>query len=325
MTDQEDARDTIDILSLGEAVVDLISTTLESTLEGAESFQRFPGGAVANVAMNLARLGYRSALAVCVGEDGFGRFLENEFQDAGVMMDYLQTTAHAPTTIVPITRHTKSPDFIIYRGADKHLRGTAHLKNAVKRSKVIHTSAFSLSHDPTRNTIMECLQIAHQAGKMISLDPNYHPQIWPDRPNFMAYLKDIYPLVQVTKPSLDDCARIFGTGLTPAEYVERFLGWGADLVVITMGKEGVYLGTSQGERYRLESQALSAADVTGAGDAFWAGLLSGLVMDLAPLEAAQLGQVVAEYKINRVGPVESFPSLNLLREKAKNVKHSALN
>ncbi len=315
----------IDFLSLGEAVVDLISTGIVSSLEAANTFQRFAGGEVTNLAMNLSRLGYRSALAVCVGDDGFGRYLKKKCRDAGVIMDLVQTTTNAPTTLVPVTRQTKSPDFIIYRGADKYLRITPQLKETISKSRAVHTSAFSLSHDPSRNTITECLHIAHEEGKLISLDPNYHPRIWPDRPNFISYLKDIYPLITVTKPSLDDSARIFGPGHTPQEYVERFLDWGAQIVALTMGREGVLLGTSQGDRYRIKAHPLSVVDVTGAGDAFWSGLLSGLTQDLFPLEAAQLGQTIAEYKINTVGPVESFPGLDYFREQAKKIKFSTLN
>lgn len=313
---------TIDFLCIGEAVVDFISTGIAPNLEGADTFQRFPGGEVTNLAMNLSRLGFQTGLAACVGEDGFGEFLKRRFQEAGVMMDLIQTTSNAPTTLIPVTRQEKSPDFIVYRGADKHLRITPQLKNAIQKSRVVHTSAFSLSHDPSRNTITECLDTAHQEGKIISLDPNYHPRIWPDRPNFISFLKDIYPWVTVTKPSLDDSARIFGPGFTPHEYVERFLDWGAQMVALTMGREGVMLGTSEGDRYQIEAQPLSVVDVTGAGDAFWSGFLSGLWMDLVPVEAAQLGQTIAEYKINTVGPIESFPGLDHFQEQAKNVKFS---
>lgn len=325
MTDLESRPASIDFISLGEAVVDLISTGIVSNLEEANSFQRFPGGEVANLAMNMARLGHRAALAVCVGEDGFGQFLLKKFREAGVIMDLIQTTSNAPTTLVPVTRHTKSPDFIIYRGADKYLRLTPQLEHAIQRSGIVHTSAFSLSHDPARNTITTCLQLAHDENILISFDPNYHPKLWPDRPNFISYLQEIYPLVTVTKPSLDDSARIFGPGFTPEEYIERFLAFGVPIVALTMGRDGVYLGTSDGERYRLQAQPLSVVDVTGAGDAFWAGLLAGLSQGLPPLESARLGQSVAEYKINTIGPVESFPPLEDLQKSAQNVKFSSLN
>ena len=317
--------DAVDFLSLGEAVVDLISTGIVSSLESANSFQRFPGGEVANLAVNLSHLGFKSALAACVGDDGFGQYLKNQYQEAGVVMDLIQTTSNAPTTLIPVTRQTKTPDFIIYRGADKYLRGTPQLENAVRKCTAIHTSASSLSHDPSRNTIIECLQLGQEEGKCISLDPNYHPRIWPDRPNFISFLKDIYPMITVTKPSLDDSARIFGPGLTPREYMERFLNWGAHIVTLTMGREGVLLGTSEGERYRIQAHPLSVVDVTGAGDAFWSGLLAGLSMDLPPLEAARLGQVIAEYKINTVGPVEFFPELADFLEQAQHIEFSPLN
>lgn len=325
MTENYDSGSSIKFILLGEAVVDLISTGIVPSLEDANSFQRFPGGEVSNLAMNLSRLGFPTAPGVCLGEDGFGHYLKRQFEKSGVVMDLVQYTSNAPTTLVPVTRHTKSPDFIVYRGADKYLRMTPQLKEAIRTCYGVHTSAFSLSHDPGRSTITACLRIAHQEGKLISLDPNYHPRIWPDRPNFVSYLKDLYPLVTVTKPSLDDSARIFGPGFAPEEYLERFLEWGAEIVALTMGRDGVLLGTSPGERYRLHAQPLSVVDVTGAGDAFWAGLLAGFAQGLSPLESAQLGQTIAEYKINTVGPVDAFPPLSSFKDKAQNVNYSLRN
>lgn len=322
MTQSTSGNAQIDFLLLGEAVVDLISTAIVSTLEDANSFQRFPGGEVSNLAMNLSHLGFRCGLGVCVGDDGFGHYLKHKYAAAGVQMDLVQTTSHAPTTMIPITRHTKSPDFIVYRGADKHLRMTPQLKKAVRQCSGIHTSAFSLSHDPARNTIIECLELAREEDKLVSLDPNYHPRIWPDRPNFISYLKDIFPLVTVTKPSLDDSARIFGKGYSPEEYLERFLALGAEWVALTMGREGVLLGTAGGERYRLQAQPLSVVDVTGAGDAFWSGLLAGICRGLSPLQSAQLGQTIAEHKINTVGPVDAFPALDVFMDRSQNVEYS---
>ena len=71
MTEKSNSK----ILILGEAVVDLISTGIVNTLEDASSFQKFAGGEVSNLAMNLSRLGFPAALGACVGQDSFGIFL----------------------------------------------------------------------------------------------------------------------------------------------------------------------------------------------------------------------------------------------------------
>ena len=135
-------------LLLGEAVVDLISTEIVNNLEEASCFQKFAGGEVANLAMNLSRLGFPAVLGACVGQDSFGSFLHDQYAEAGVILDFLQTTAEAPTTIIPVARQTDTPDFMVYRGADRYLKITDELLKGVKNCKALHTSAFALSQDP---------------------------------------------------------------------------------------------------------------------------------------------------------------------------------
>lgn len=311
-------------LMLGEAVVDLISSGIVPSLEEANSFQRFPGGEVSNLAMNLARQGYTTALGACVGADGFGRYLKNQYRLSGVSLRYLQTCQNAPTTMISVARQTETPDFIIYREADRYLQPTEDLKLAARRCRVIHTSAGSLSHNPARTTILELLKIARQENKLISLDPNYHPQIYPDREDFVDFLKEAYSLISITKPSLDDSIRIFGPDLEPEEYLNRFLELGPDLVALTMGRKGVLLGTSRGERYQMLANPISVVDVTGAGDAFWSGLLIGLLEGMEPLDACRFGQAIAEYKIGLVGPILDYPERAALEEQAKSIMVSSL-
>lgn len=309
-------------LLLGEAVVDLISTGIVTTLEDASGFQKFAGGEVSNLAMNLSRLGFPAALGACVGEDSFGIFLRKELTEAGVNLAYLQSTSEAPTTIIPVTRQIETPDFAVYRGADRCLSLTDSLISAVADSSAIHTSAFALSQDPCRSTIYHLLKAAHKAGLLISLDPNYHPGIWPEPPDYLPFLKEIFQLITVTKPSLDDCIRIFGPDLKPVEYLELFLNLGPAVVVLTMGSQGALLGTSTGDRVQIHASSIPVKDVTGAGDAFWSGLLTGLLQGITAIEAAQLGQAVAEYKIGTIGPVKEFLPLEDFKKQAKLIQIS---
>jgi len=313
------ASSRIEFLFVGEAVLDLISKHIVPSLDQAAQFQRYPGGQVSNLAMNLSRLGFQTTLAACVGDDGFGDYLIDQYKSAGVNLDLIQTTTAAPTTLVPITRQTRSPDFIIYRGADQHLQLTDQLRAAITRCTGFHTSAFSLARDPARKTIMECLRLAHRQEKLISFDPNFHPQTWPEQPPIKQLFKEILSLVDIIKPSLDDCARIFGRGRSPDEYLERFLALGPRIVALTMGREGALIGTAEGQRWQIKPDTTDVVDVTGAGDAFWSGLLAGLAQGLPASHAARLGQVIASHKITAPGPVTGFPSLEYFKNKAHHV------
>ena len=99
---------------------------------------------------------------------------------------------------------------------------------------------------------------------------------------------------------------ILGEGLDPDQYWEQFLELGPEDVVLTLGKRGSLIGLSSGERYRLYPKPIDSVDVTGAGDAFWSGLLAGLLEDLPVADAAKLGQAVAETKISQLGPIREY-------------------
>jgi len=291
-----------DLIAVGEILVDLLSEQMAQTLEEAEQFHRFVGGEVANVAWNVSLLGGRAALVGCVGADGFGRFLRRELERTGVDTSYIQEV-EAPTTISVMVRHTTTPDFIIYRGADALLSPEGIPAEAIACTRALHTSAFGLSREPSRSAVFHALKLARKHNCLVSLDPNYHPSIWEGDESPLEVLRRAYAFVDITKPSWDDCQRLFGPHVTPGESLSRFLDWGAKLVALTMGREGVLLALESGERWKVAPHNVPVSDVTGAGDAFWAGLLMALLDGLSPRQAAEVGQVIAERKLGTFGPL----------------------
>ena len=311
-----------DFFAIGEALVDLISESIAESLEDAKAFRSFIGGQPTNLTMTMAQLGNRVALAACLGEDGFGRHIQRQLDQAGVNTGFVQFTSQAPTTLVVNTRQTKTPDFAIYRGADSLLRPSQDQYLAAQNSKIVHTSAFALGREPARSTILQSLDAAHENGNVVTLDPNYHPRNWPDVPDFTEILHEAFQFVDITKPSIEDCSRLIGPNRTLPEYAAAFLEWGARIVLITQGSSGVFLATADGDRYHVRANPTPVVDVTGAGDAFWAGFLTACLEGADPLEAALLGQVVAEIKLKTLGPVKQLPERESLNQLAQNVQYS---
>jgi fructokinase len=325
MTDLSTSTKRLDIITLGEVLIDLISSEPAISLREAEAFERFLGGQPTNLAVNMARLGFKSGVCACLGEDGFGRYAYEQMKAAGVNVDNLQKSLEAPTSMAIITRHPGTADFLIARGADAHLAWTQSLGETAAGSRIVHTSAFGLSRDPARSTILKALKAARNSGAIVTLDPNYHPKFWPDTSDYLSILEDAYGHVAITKPSLDDCSRLFGAGKTPTEYIERFIDWGCETVILTMGADGLLLATSSGERYKLEANNVQVADSTGAGDAFWAGFLSALLEDESLIDAARRGQVLAEVKVRAFGPLADLPDSEYLQRRASTISYSDLN
>jgi fructokinase len=292
----------LNVLAIGETLIDLISDTEQGSLLDSRAFMMYPGGEATNVALNVARLGGSAALVSRVGDDSFGLFLRHHLVTAGVNASYLHVTPHSPTTMVVVTRHRTTPDFAVYRGADAEMVPDDMPLALLPSTSLVHTSAFVLSREPSRSTILDFVVQAHNAGCLISFDPNYHPRLWETNYDALSVFKKIYPYVTLTKPSLDDCTRLFGAGFTPEAYATRFLELGAKNVVLTLGKAGVLVATTEGVSYQSASQ-VEVVDVTGAGDSFWSGLILATLDGYSISDAARVGQAVAAIKIQQVGPL----------------------
>lgn len=262
----------IDVLCVGETLIDMISLEQADLLAHASRFERRLGGSPANVAAQVARLGGRASILSKVGVGAFGSFCREALNAAGVLTDYLVMDPAAHTTVVFVTRTGGTPDFEAFRGGDTQLRPDDLPANLAQRARALHTTAFALCVEPSRSTIRNLLRAASAHGALISLDPNYHPRIWQNREEALDILRALYPLVDLTKPSLDDAARLFGPGLAPEAYLDAFHGLGARAVLLSMGAGGVWRSDAAGRTF-YAAQPVAAPDATGAGDAFWAGLL----------------------------------------------------
>jgi fructokinase len=316
-------RGDLEFLALGEALVDLISVEQVGSLSKATAYSLYPGGQAANLAATIARLGHRSSLASCVGNDGLGRYFQEEMGRAGVDLEFLQVTDDAPTTAIIVTRQAGTPDFLVYRGADALFLPTRQLDEAVSRAKIVHTSAHAIASNPARETILELIRIAHQQGVMITFDPNYHPKLWSDTPHYRETVIEMFSLASVTKPSLDDCSRLFGSGLEPEHYAEKVLASGAGTVLLTLGADGVLVKNGPEKGCWIPANPVEVTDVTGAGDAFWAGFLSAHLAGDDRITAACYGQALAQAKLGFVGRLTVIPSREQLMSAVNGLKTAA--
>ncbi|HET9109991.1 MAG TPA: carbohydrate kinase [Ktedonobacterales bacterium] len=281
-----------DVLCVGETLIDMISVEQADSLAHATRFERRLGGSPANVAAQLARLGARVGLASKVGAGAFGSYCRETLQAAGVSTEYLVMDSGVHTTVVFVTRTGGTPDFEAFRAGDTQLRPDDLPVGAAQTARALHTTVFALCAEPSRSTIRNLLREASAAGVLISLDPNYHPRIWRDRDEALDVLRTLYPIVDVTKPSLDDAERLFGRGKRPEAYLDDFHDLGARVALLSMGSQGVWRSDADGKTF-YPAQAVEARNATGAGDAFWAGLLLATLDGQPPATQVRFAQEVA--------------------------------
>ena len=295
----------IDLLAIGETLIDFISDEAVGSLQYAATFRRYLGGSPANIAVYVAKLGRKAALISKIGIGAFGNFLKGELRHYGVITDYLVMDHRVHTSVIFVSRTTGTPDFEAFRSGDYQLTPNEISEDAIAHARIIHASTFSLSREPCRSAVSKALRFAHELGKIVSLDPNYSPKIWPNYEEAKQVLRKLYRYASITKPSLDDAQRLFGTGYTPEQYIQMFHDIGPRLVIMTMGKDGVLISQEGKKVSHVPARPVKVVDATGAGDSFWAGFLVAMLDGNSLERCALFAREVVEQKLVTVGPLPS--------------------
>lgn len=302
---------TFDLIAIGELLLDLISTDYADDFKKAELYRRIPGGSPANMAANMVRLGKKTSLVATVGSDDAGQYLTDFVADLGVDTSRLRPFS-LPTSLILVTKSKAVSNFEAYRAADAQISLAQTDIDWICQAKIIHTTAFALSQEPARASILKAAEQACYAGVQASIDANYAQKIWPDRAEALAVISKYLSYGALAKFSEVDYERLFQEPLVdPVAGGRRILNLGAKLVCLTLGDQGVYIVSESGD-FHLPARPVTVRDTTGAGDAFWSGFLSAWLEDKSLMQCAKAGRGMAERKIEVFGPLPDRIDLKTL-------------
>ena len=170
--------DKYDVTALGELLIDFTENGRSG--QGNPTFEANPGGAPCNVLAMLSKLGNRTAFIGKVGDDFFGRQLQDAITEVGIDGSYLLKDEVHTTLALVHNRSDGDRDFSFYRnpGADMMLTEDEIPEELIKNSKIFHFGTLSMTHEGVRRATRRALDIAKKAGVMISFDPNLRPPLW---------------------------------------------------------------------------------------------------------------------------------------------------
>lgn len=254
---------------LGDAVVDLLP-------DGEGRLLQCPGGAPANVAVGIARLGGQSAFIGRVGDDPFGRFMSKTLADERVDVKYMRLDpAHRTSTVVvDLDDHgERSFTFMVRPSADLFLE-SADLPT-FSAGEWLHVCSIALSAEPSRSATFQAMAAIREAGGYVSFDPNIRPDLWQDENELRRCLEQTLQSADVVKLSVEELAFLTGDVQVNVGLDTLMARCPARLVLVTQGKEGV-IAWHEGTVKHYPATPVQCVDTTGAGDAFVAGLLYGL-------------------------------------------------
>ena len=271
-----------DVVCLGELLIDFVPTVTGTSLIDAPAFKKAPGGAPANVAVGLARLGVPSAFMGKVGDDPFGHFLAQTLAEAGVDTGPLCFTDRARTALAFVSlRADGEREFMFYRhpSADMLFTPDEVDRTALGAAKALHYGSISLIGEPSRSATLHAIATAREAGCLISCDPNLRLALWADREAAGAGLRLAIAEAEVVKISDEELRFLTGSD-DPAAARRQLWHDRLALMVVTLGSAGCVYFTPRCEGV-VVGFGVAAVDATGAGDGFVAGLLQGLIAERA--------------------------------------------
>ena len=312
-----------DVIACGELLIDFVSTQSGVTVGEAPAFQKAAGGAPANVAVGVARLGYRAGFLGQVGEDDFGHFLAGTIAEAGVDVGGLRFSDEARTALAFVSlRSDGERSFMFYRhpSADMLWRPEDVDRQYAAGTRIFHHGSISLIGEPSRSATLAAIEYARGGGALISYDPNLRLALWPSEAAARTGILAAWPFADIIKVSEEEL--VFLTGETGLESAVHSL-WTdrLRLLVVTRGPDGCAYFTREGNG-SVRGFEVSPVDTTGAGDGFVAGMLAGLLdsvppdgdqrdlrWDAATLEhALRLGNAVGALTTTQKGAIPALPT-----------------
>ena len=311
-----------DVVSLGELLIDF--TQYGESDQGNPVFEANPGGAPANVLSMLTKLGKKTMFIGKVGNDGFGKQLEDALKEQGISTDGLYKDDEVHTTLAFVHKlENGDRDFSFYRkpGADVMLRQDEILEDYFD-TKIFHLGSLSLTDQPVKDATLKALDLAKKHGCLISFDPNLREPLWSSLDQAKKEISYVMGKCDIMKISDNEVTWFtneedYDAGITKIrkEYPN------ISLIALSMGKDGsrVYYRDLKVEVPAFLSD--QTVETTGAGDTFCACLLN-FVLDngLDDLKEEELRKMLefgnaAASLITRVkGALRVMPSAEKVNE-----------
>jgi fructokinase len=265
------------VVCLGEVLIDFVALEDSLPLEQATTFHRAAGGAPANVAVALTRLGTHSSFIGKIGGDAFGRSLRRTLAEQGVDLAGLVEDSSARTPLAFVgSDGLGGRSFVFYHDgmADTLLRPEEVNRDLIAQARVFHFGSVTLAAEPSAAATLAAARWAHASGCLVSFDPNVRLELWDSPRRALDSIVEALHLVDVVKVSSDELQFLTGTS-DAAVACRKLREHGPALAVVTLGAGGSYFdaGTCAGQVPGVE---VKAVDSLGAGDAFVAGLLAGI-------------------------------------------------
>lgn len=307
------------IVCYGELLIDMISMTQGNLIHSKGFLKKF-GGAPANVAMGLAKLGATVRFIGKVGDDPFGHFLQKTLAKNNVQTDTLILSKTEKTTLAFVSLSDNGQrDFFFYRGAHEAIRPEeVSLPN---ETTIFHFGSLTQVTEESYKATEKLLDQAKKIGAIISYDPNVRESLWGDLTKARDIILATRGKVNILKVNEVEAQLL--TGETDIQKAGKKLYTPTlDALFITLGEKGCYYKTARFEGF-VPTISVKPIDTTGAGDAFNAGFLFALYeqqkhmsefSEKELLFTLKRANIIGSLTTTKKGAISAFPRQAIIRE-----------
>jgi 5-dehydro-2-deoxygluconokinase len=327
-----------DLIAMGRSSIDLYSNDIGAPFEEITSFAAYVGGCPTNISVGTRRLGLRCALLTAVGEDQVGNFILHFLRREGVETRYIprKPGKRSSAVVLGIEPPDRFP-LTYYRDncADIELTIDDVLATPLADCCTLLISGTGLSKEPSQSATLFAAEMARKAGATVLLDIDYRPDQWADQRAFGVTLRAALRLVDIVIGTEDEINAAMLTELTQISIahsqisdarvrgdtesaIQELLRLGPHVLVQKRGANGasVHLAdeSSTGETKRIDAPGfpVEVQNILGAGDAFAAGFIYGVVNGWNWYQAARMGNACGAILVTKHGCANFMPTYNEL-------------
>jgi len=306
------------VVCIGEALIDFIPLDSDNL-----TYQKAPGGAPANVSVGIAKLGGKVAFLGKVGNDVLGHFLLKTLSDYGVNTESMTLTDEARTGVTFVTLEPSGErdfSFFINPSADRFLTHEELNQSLFKQAKILHFGSISLISEPSKSATLFAIEMAKEAGMLVSYDPNLRLGLWDTEHQAKETILGTLSHADILKVSEEEL--IFLTG---CENLEEGLAQlpHLPLILVTLGGNGC-MYRFKGQIGSVPALKCKVVDTTGAGDAFVSGILYSInesVKSLAELTEQEMVEMIRFASVSgglattKKGAMTGLPTLQEIKDR----------
>lgn len=288
----------VDVICLGESMAMFVPVG-NDTLDRAQTFYRTVGGAESNVASYLAQLKVAAAWASRVGNDANGRFIVAAVEAEGVDVSRVELDDVRPTGVFFKRIDPQNPGVEYYRHGSAAAAMSPRTAEALLRGspRLIHVSGVTAALSASCYSMLEWVMEPREAKPLISFDVNLRPALWRGRP--LHPLRELAAKADIVFSSRDEAEAVWGH-TEPSALLDAMPD--VDAIVLKDGANGASAITADGVSF-VPSLRVEAVEITGAGDAFAAGFIAGVLANAHPEKSLRMGHILAANAMNTVGDV----------------------